>query len=78
MWREEGPAATATRAPMPRCSVARDFKCVVGQAWLSLPGQRDERQPRSGWRLVVAAQEVDDLADGWFVGHHAGVAFVLV
>jgi hypothetical protein len=45
---------------------------------LSLPGQRAEWQPLSGWRLAVGAEEVDDLADGWLVGHHAGVALVVV
>jgi hypothetical protein len=35
-------------------------------------------QSRSGSRKVVAAEEVDDLAYGWLVGHHAGVALVLV
>ena len=44
----------------------------------ALPGQRDAWQPLSGWRLAVGAQEGDDLADGWLVGHHAGVALVLV
>jgi hypothetical protein len=32
----------------------------------------------SSCRLVVGAQEGDDLADGWLVGQHAGVALVLV
>ena len=45
---------------------------------VTLASQRDEWQPRSGSRLVVGAQEGDDLADGWLAGQHAGVALVRV
>src|SRR5512132_2461679 len=44
----------------------------------ALATQRDEWQPRSDSRLLVGAQEGDDLADGWLVGQHAGVALVRV